>query len=222
MYTTIVLASSFSVFRLRLEHRSDPEELVTNLPFYGGGKGQVLQIRRNSDGTVTTEIVKQDKVEIQKEIADDMNSFQDNLANIQKAASELVALQQTVKSSGKLTEADRSKYAANLEKLGISAQNLAHIQQSGDQDDFRLLFQGPLFQRQQNNLGVEKAEDADDGDDEEDVGEEEAESGENGEEEKPDTDSIQVSSPDKDASIAEAKPVGKLKQTYAMSLDHNV
>ncbi|KAJ6640693.1 hypothetical protein Bhyg_05624 [Pseudolycoriella hygida] len=122
---------------LRLEHRSDPEELVTNLPFYGGAKGQVLQIRRNSDGTITTEV--------------------ENLANIQKAASELVALQQTVKNSGKLTEADRAKYATNLEKLGISAQNLAHIQQNGDQDDFRLLFQGPLFHRQQNNLNVEKA-----------------------------------------------------------------
>lgn len=206
----VVLAFSFYDFRLRLEHRSDPEELVTNLPFYGGAKGQVLQIRRNSDGTVTTEIVKQDKVEIEKEVSDDMHSFQENLANIQKAASELVALQQTVKSSGKLTDADRTKYAANLEKLGISAQNLAHIQQSGDQDDFRLLFQGPLFHRQQNNLDVEKAENTDDEEDEE-VGEEELESGDNEDEEKPDTDSIQVSSPDKDASIAEAKPVGKLK-----------
>lgn len=177
----------------------------------------MLQIRRNSDGTITTEIVKQDKVEIEKEVNDDMHSFQENLANIQKAASELVALQQTVKSSGKLTDADRTKYASNLEKLGISAQNLAHIQQSGDQDDFRLLFQGPLFHRQQNNLNVEKAEDADDEGDEE-VGEEESESGENvEEEEKPDTDSIQVSTPDKDASIAEAKPVGELNQASMRS-----
>lgn len=147
-------------------------------------------------------------MEIEKEISDDMNSFQENLSNIQKAASELVALQQIVKNSGKLTEADRTKYAVNLEKLGISAQNLAHIQQSSNQDDFRLLFQGPSFNRQEN---VDKAEDNDDDDDNEDVGEEEAENSGSAEEEKPDTDSIQVSSPDKDASIAEAKPVGNLK-----------
>lgn len=189
--------------------------MVTNLPFYGGAKGQVLQIRRNSDGTVTTEIVKQDKVEVEKEISDDMNSFQENLSNIQKAASELVALQQMVKNSGKLTEADRTTYAENLEKLGVSAQNLAHIQQSGDQDDFRLLFQGPLFQRQQNNLNLEKAEDNDE-EEEENIGEEDEkpEGGGWTEEEKPDTDSIQVTSPDKDASIAEAKPVGKFKRTF--------
>lgn len=196
--------------------------MVTNLPFYGGAKGQVLQIKRNSDGTVTTEIVKQDKVEVEKEMSDDMNSFQENLSNIQKAASELVALQQMVKNSGKLTEADRATYAENLEKLGVSAQNLAHIQQSGDQDDFRLLFQGPLFQRQQNNLNLEKAEDNDDEEDE-NVGEEEeeSESGGTADEEKPDTDSILVSSPDKDASIAEAKPVGKFERSFDQLRSHN-
>lgn len=212
-----ILLLSIIYFRLRLEHRSDPEELVTNLPFYGGAKGQVLQIRRNSDGTITTEIVKQEKVEIENETSADMNSFQENLANIQKAASELVALQQTVKSAGKLTESDRNKYATNLEKLGISAQNLAHIQQSSSQDDFRLLFQEPLFHREQNNLTVEKAEATSD-DNDEDVGEEDSESTDDtDDEEKPD-DSIQVSTPDKDASIAEAKPVGKLELTFDTSL----
>lgn len=195
-------------FRLRLEHRSDPEELVTNLPFYGGAKGQVLQIKRNPDGTITTEIVKQDKVEVEKEVSEEMNSFQENLASIQKAASELVNLQQAIKSSGKLTEGDKTKYAENLEKLGISAQNLAHIQQNSDHDDFRLLFQGPLFQRQQNNLNLGKTDDGNDDDD--DVGEQVEDGGAPEEEENPDTDSIQVSTPDKDASIAEAKPVGKL------------
>lgn len=207
-----IVFNKIDYFRLRLEHRSDPEELVTNLPFYGGAKGQVLQIKRNSDGTITTEIIKQNKVELEKEISDDMNSFQENLSNIQKAASELVALQQTVKNSGKLTDADRAKYAVNLEKLGISAQNLAHIQQTSDQDDYRLLFQGPLFNKQES---VEKAEDNDE-DEDEDVGEEDGESSGSSEEEKPDTDSIQVSSPDKDASIAEAKPVGNSKCIFVV------
>lgn len=202
-------------FRLRVEHRSDPEELITNLPFYGGGKGQLLQIKRNPDGTITTDIVKQDKSEIEKDGSEDMNSFQENLANIQKAASELVNLQKSIKSAGKLTENDRTTYAENLEKLGISAQNLAHIQQNSGDDDFRLLFQGPLFQRQQT-VDLEKPEDATDYDgdgDGEDVGEQVEEGEDNTEEEeKPNTDSVQVSLPAKDASIAEAKPVGKSKR----------
>lgn len=150
-------------------------------------------------------------------MSDDMNSFQENLTSIQKAASELVNLQQAIKSSGKLTEEDKFKYAENLEKLGVSAQNLAHIQQSGDQDDFRLLFEGPLFRGPHNYLNVEKTEneDTENNGNEEEVGEQ---ADNESEQETPDeTDTIQVNSPNEDASIAEAKPVGKLGPAFYSS-----
>ena len=148
-----------------------------------------------------------------QEYAQEMSSFQSNLANIQKAASELVTLQQNIKLSGKLSEIDQKLYAENLERLGVSAQNLAHLQKSGNQDDFRLLFEGPLSNRFQdeNKHEVEEEtgnyEDNDPIRDEENVGEE---NGSESSESKPDTDdSVQVNVPNKDASVAEAKPVGK-------------
>lgn len=200
--------------RSKVEHRSDADEELISLPFYGGAKGQVLQIKRKPDGTVTSEVVKQN--EENNEYKNDMTSFQQNLANIQKAASELVSLQQNIKLSGRLTDTDHKIYAENLAKLGVSAQNLAHIQQSGGQDDFRLLFEGPLGIRNdvsaKEDLSGEKVDAADKVEpdqEEENVGEEDGTTSSSTA--KPETDdSVQVNIPDKDASVAEAKPIGKL------------
>lgn len=194
-------------FRPKLEHRSTDEEELISLPFYGGAKGQVLQIKRKSDGSVTSEIVKQNPIETINDFHRDMTSFQLNLANIQKAASELVSLQQNIKLSGKLTNVDQRLYAENLERLGISAQNLAHIQQNGGQDDFRLLFEGPMLsmRKEEADLSGVKVEATTE---EENVGEEDATTTTTSKP-QPD-DSVQVSVPVKEASVAEAKPVGKL------------
>lgn len=166
----------------------------------------MLQIKRKNDGSVTSEIVKQNPIETINEFQRDMTSFQYNLASIQKAASELVSLQQNIKLSGKLTNLDQRLYAENLEKLGISAQNLAHIQQNGGQDDFRLLFEGPLLGiRKEDDLSGIKIEVTTE---EDNVGEEDSSNTTTTAKPQPD-DSIEVSIPEKDASVAEAKPVGK-------------
>ena len=68
-------------------------------------------------------------------------TFEYNLKTIQKAAAVLVNLQHNIKSAGKLTDDDQKLYSENLEKLGVSAQKLAHIQSDTGTDDFRLLFQ---------------------------------------------------------------------------------
>lgn len=141
------------------------------------------------------------------EVHKDMSSFQKNLKDIQAAASQLVTLQQNIKLSGTLTEADRKSYAENLAKLGVSAQNLAKIQQDGGEEDFRLLFEGPLFGRvdesSRDNLNDEALEVESKPD--ENVGEETGTTTTP----KPTTeDSVQVGIPEKEASVAEAKPVG--------------
>lgn len=174
----------------------------------------MLQIKRNPDGSVISEVVKQATVAAESDSRKDMMStFQQNLLEIQRAASQLVTLQQNIKLSGRLTDVDRRLYADNLEKLGVSAQNLAHIQQSGGQDDFRLLFEGPLFGNRRR--------DGDDGDDadgedesevvEEGVGEETNDASKPSKPTVDGGDSVQVGVPDKDASVAEAKPVGEFR-----------
>lgn len=70
-------------------------------------------------------------------------SFEDSLAAIQRAAAELVSLQQNYKENGRLTDAQRRKYSENLEKLGISAQKLANVQD--EDDNHRLLFEGEFW-----------------------------------------------------------------------------
>lgn len=146
----------------------------------------------------------------------EMSTFQQNLLEIQRAASQLVSLQQNIKLSGRLTDTDRRLYSENLEKLGVSAQNLAHIQQAGGQDDFRLLFEGPLFGNERGDSDgedVEAVPGVEDGAAEEMVGEESSGGAASGAESanKPSAggDSVQVSVPDKEASVAEAKPVGE-------------
>lgn len=72
-------------------------------------------------------------------------AFETNLKDIQSAAGELVKLQESIKKAGKLTPEQQKAYADNLEKLGISAQNLAHMQQETGEDDFRLLFENSEY-----------------------------------------------------------------------------
>lgn len=87
------------------------------------------------------------KTDLKKEDYDGSNKallkpeifFEDSLAAIQKAAAELVSLQQAYKENGELSVSQKKKYAENLEKLGVSAQKLANVQ---DEDDYRVLLEG--------------------------------------------------------------------------------
>lgn len=186
----------------------------------------MLQIKRNPDGSVISEIVKQsapqltsDSAAVPGDVRKEMSTFQQNLLEIQRAASQLVTLQQNIKLSGRLTDTDRRLYSENLEKLGVSAQNLAHIQQSGGQDDFRLLFEGPLFGNERGDTDGEdveavsgmETEEEEASQAEETVGEESSGGAEPEKPTKPSSggDSVQVSVPDKEAAVAEAKPVGE-------------
>lgn len=116
----------------------------------GGAKGQVLEIRQRPDGSIFSRILTDEiKPDLRKEDLDALEntkgllkpeiSFEESLAAIQKAAAELVGLQQNYKENGGLSDSEKKKYTENLEKLGISAQKLANVQ---DDEDYRLLFEG--------------------------------------------------------------------------------
>lgn len=132
------------------------------MPYYGGAQGQILEIRQRKDGTIFSRILTDDaKEDIIREEGIDLEklqrittikpeipttkkpeiSFENNLLAIQNAAADLVSLQEQFKVNGNLTRDQQKQYAASLEKLGVSAQKLAQIQQETG-DDFRLLFDG--------------------------------------------------------------------------------
>ncbi|XP_062553425.1 uncharacterized protein LOC134218444 isoform X1 [Armigeres subalbatus] len=220
------------------EHRTAAD--VLKLPFYGGARGQILEIRKNHDGTVVSKILRGEEDEDMElkvhQLVDDLKnneeilaedddikaadqSFGDYLMNIQKAAASLVSLQEQVKKSGKLSSDQKRVYADNLERLGVAAQKLAHIQQQdGDHDAIKFLFNSDYDQSASDAQkkkttykitsfpGYKGKEEEDKlkhqqkkKEEEENVGEEDAAQG---------SDSVQVNSPEQEASIAEAKPVG--------------
>ncbi|XP_055603859.1 uncharacterized protein LOC129752090 [Uranotaenia lowii] len=221
------------------EHRQATD--VLKLPFYGGARGQILEIRKNSDGTVVSKILRgeDDEMELKvHQLVDDLKnneeilaedeeikasdqSFGDYLLNIQKAAASLVTLQEQVKKSGKLSGDQKKVYTENLEKLGVAAQKLAQIQQQEDDNDaIKFLFdteydQSPAEKGDKKKTTYKitsfpgfKGKESEDKitkkkEEEENVGEEEGATSTSG-----DSDSVQVHSPEKENSIAEAKPVG--------------
>ncbi|XP_055527047.1 uncharacterized protein LOC129719681 [Wyeomyia smithii] len=216
------------------EHRTTSD--VLKLPFYGGARGQILEIRKNSDGTVVSKILRGDDEDMElkvHQIVDELKqnedilaedddiqaadqSFGDYLLNIQKAAASLVTLQEQVKKTGKLSSDQKKVYADNLEKLGVAAQKLAHIQQQDDDHDaIKFLFDSQFDQTDQKKKnthkitnfpgykGKEEEQSHKKKEEEDNVGEEDGNSNSQN-----DSDSVQVHSPEKEASIAEAKPVG--------------
>uniref|UniRef100_A0A182M571 DUF4774 domain-containing protein n=1 Tax=Anopheles culicifacies TaxID=139723 RepID=A0A182M571_9DIPT len=218
------------------EHRTTTD--VLKLPFYGGARGQILEIRKNSDGTVVSKILRGDDEDMElkvQQVADEPSpvkqlsneqtleasdedlkgtdqSFGDYLLKIQNAAASLVSLQETVKKTGKLSPDQRKVYTDNLEKLGVAAQKLAHIQQADDdQDAIRFLFDSnyettsagdaqkkkPSGGKITSFPGYKGKEENKKKEEEENVGEDSS-SG----------DTVQVETQEKESSIAEAKPVG--------------
>uniref|UniRef100_A0A182NZT6 DUF4774 domain-containing protein n=1 Tax=Anopheles epiroticus TaxID=199890 RepID=A0A182NZT6_9DIPT len=222
------------------EHRTATD--VLKLPFYGGARGQILEIRKNSDGTVVSKILRGDDEDMElnvQQVAEDVTpvkqqhqqqsfeqtldgseedvkgsdqSFGDYLLKIQNAAASLVSLQETVKKTGKLSPDQRKVYTDNLEKLGVAAQKLAHIQQADDdQDAIRFLFDSnyettssgdPQKKKVSSNKitsfpGYKGKEEVKKKEEEENVGEDSSGG-----------DSVQVETQEKESSIAEAKPVG--------------
>lgn len=129
------------------------------IPYIGGARGQVLEIRQRPDGTIFSRILMDDtsKADHKREVDFDLlpntkamtelanqkqqeNSFESNLASIQQAAADLVTIQEIYKENGKLTSDQRKRYSQSLEKLGASAQKLAVL--NGSDDDIKLLLEG--------------------------------------------------------------------------------
>lgn len=148
LVVTLVMSCSITFNRpnFRFEHVDD----AVRLPYIGGARGQVLEIRQRPDGSIFSRILMDEiKPDLKKEDFEALEntkalpkpepSFEDSLASIQRAAAELVNLQQTYKEAGRLSENQKKRYTESLEKLGISAQKLANVQ---DDDDYKLLFEG--------------------------------------------------------------------------------
>lgn len=153
LFATLLQSSQLfemSSFPSKPEHRQlNLDDEFIQLPFYGGAKGSILRFIKNKNGSVSTQVSpvasKEESGESSEEKTMDSpspNEFADNLLKIQKAASQLVAIQQVVKASGQISEDEKKTYSENLDTLGQAAQALAKMNEGNEEDDFRKLISG--------------------------------------------------------------------------------
>lgn len=123
---------------------------VSIVPFYGGAKGQSLEISEYSNGTVTTAIIKTPEKHKEESKEDTLGSsehehiempplpskheldFGDSIKNIQSTALKIIRLQEIAKQNGKLTKTQEIIYKENMDTLSRAAQNLAIIQEKSN------------------------------------------------------------------------------------------
>lgn len=190
---------------------------ISYLPYYGGAKGQTLQITELEDGEILMEIIKdpepsstttESSPEATTEI--DLPNFSPtivtadlhrNVQEIHRSASGIIDLQQKAKERGEgLNESEKSEYERNLGKLVENAENAAR-EGDYDYDDGLMAW----FERKKNNK-LQKEENKKKKKQPEDGKKEEAEKEE--EDEDGGDESVSINLPPDDASVAEAKPVG--------------
>ncbi|KAK5645833.1 hypothetical protein RI129_004297 [Pyrocoelia pectoralis] len=209
---------------------------VTLLPYYGGAKGNSLQITEMPNGTVSMEIIKTptqndtitegspSEVEMPQLPQRPTSEFASNLKNIHKAALNIIKLQEAAKKQGEVNDEDQAEYRENIESLQLSAEKLTKFHDN--EDDLDLTDSTDLTQwleRKKNNKKDKdkkkeeeqkkkeeeekrKEEEEKKKKEEEEKRKKEEEKEEEGEEEN--NENVVINLPPEDASVAEAKPVG--------------
>ncbi|BFF99312.1 uncharacterized protein DMAD_07246 [Drosophila madeirensis] len=149
-------------------HRS---RIYEEVPYYGGLRGQLLQLRPQRDGSIGGYILQRQPQQPQLRAvpreADDtititadgsgsstssstsssssISASASDFNRIQLAAARLVAIQEMAKRKGSFSAEDNQIYASSLLELGQAAQGLALLQQTGQIKDFSVLLQPELF-----------------------------------------------------------------------------
>lgn len=168
-------------------------------------------LTKTSSITISTEDTQSDKIT-------STTVFEKDFNRIQIAAARLVAIQEIAKRKGSFSAEDNRIYGESLLELGQAAQNLANLQKTGQIKDFSLLLQSDFqISHKQPLLPSESLAEAENLTGEQKVDEvteqqfnEEDFLPPNTEDPYEDvSDTVAVTAPKKDASVAEAKPIGK-------------
>ncbi|XP_053602820.1 uncharacterized protein LOC128670840 [Plodia interpunctella] len=105
------------------------EGSVQYLPFYGGGKGMYLEIKKDTSGRVISElVVSEDKISMDSVMKhNDENLLAKvlaaNLQNLKALSSSALKLHNLGRRTGSLDNADKERFKNQLEKLGETASN---------------------------------------------------------------------------------------------------
>lgn len=208
---------------------------ISHLPFYGGAKGQTLQITQTADGKVMTQIIEKELTPQEPSPSDfehpplpsKFGDYDKHLKNIHQTALKIIKLQEQAKKQGELNENQQAAYEANMDALNASAKNLAQIDDETDDDEDILESRetglSSWLQRRKPNKTKDKVKDEEaekKKKEEEKKKKEQEEEKKRKEEEKKKLEAheyeegddgnegVAINLPSEDASVAEAKPVG--------------
>ncbi|XP_063839326.1 uncharacterized protein LOC135088445 [Ostrinia nubilalis] len=125
---------------------------VQYLPFYGGAKGQYLEVKKDSLGTVTSEkIVSEDQISsdnILKHSDENLLSkvLAANLISLKTTSTNLLKLQTLGRKTGSLKNTEKTRFRNQLAAVGEAASNIIKlIEEIGD--DVDMLFKTNVTQR---------------------------------------------------------------------------
>ncbi|XP_030758004.1 uncharacterized protein LOC115883735 isoform X1 [Sitophilus oryzae] len=207
---------------------------VTLVPFYGGGKGQSLQITETSDGKLISSVIvktpvnpppplEQTEIEIDPlELENpplptkfDIDLFEgyEFIRNIQKNAGEIVRLQELAKKNGELTKEDEEKYNNSMASINNSVQQLVEVQEntslgSENREGLTQWFEKKRENNKKKNELNKNEKVGNKKEPEKEVNKNEEKEEEQEEENEDENDAVAVNLPPEDASVAEAKPIG--------------
>ncbi|XP_073951878.1 uncharacterized protein, partial [Choristoneura fumiferana] len=134
---------------------------VQYLPFYGGGKGQYLEVKTNNRGVVVSEtIVSEENISsenIVKNIDENLLSkvLAKNLQNLQSLSSNLIKLHNLGRKTGTLSGNDKERFKTQLASLGETTSNtIKLIEEIGTNVDV-LFRSGSKRQYEEEDVGEE-------------------------------------------------------------------
>ncbi|XP_073951351.1 uncharacterized protein isoform X2 [Choristoneura fumiferana] len=140
---------------------SDNDATVQYLPFYGGGKGQYLEVKTNNRGVVVSEtIVSEENISsenIVKNIDENLLSkvLAKNLQNLQSLSSNLIKLHNLGRKTGTLSGNDKERFKTQLASLGETTSNtIKLIEEIGTNVDV-LFRSGSKRQYEEEDVGEE-------------------------------------------------------------------
>ncbi|KAL0840730.1 hypothetical protein ABMA28_015918 [Loxostege sticticalis] len=165
-YITFAVLALFVLAGVSSLPTNDPSS-VQYLPFYGGAKGQYLEVKRDSAGTITSEkIVSEDKISSENIFKNSNENLLSkvlaaNLLSLKTISTNLLKIHTLGRKTGSLKNTDKAMYKNQLAALGEAASNtIKLIEEIGD--DVDMLFK--------TNVTLRKSDDNDDYIEEEGVG----------------------------------------------------
>lgn len=138
------------------------------LPFYGGAKGQYLEVKKDTTGFVVSEkIVAEESISSENIVKNNDDSllsraFAANLQSLRTLANNVLKLHTLGRKTGSLGRSDKARFKSQLSLLGEAASNTIKLtEEIGDNVDALFVSNATLLRRYDDNYEDDDVSDDD-------------------------------------------------------------